>query len=127
MRKMTSVSLVGLVVLLLSLAVSAQALDVDLVAAPNVLSLRAPVVWLTLHAGIPYASVDSSSLTVTVNGAEVPVAWMKADCRAYLVVKVAKSELVAAGIQPGPATVSVAGLTKDGVAFAGTTTITVTR
>lgn len=73
-----------------------------------------------MHAGIAYSAVATSSLSLS----GIPVGWTKADSRGNLVAKLALAD-VKAIVAPPKATLVLGGMTKDGVAFAGSATVAV--
>ncbi len=95
---------------------SAQDMVIDIQIAPKVLILSSTGPWVTIHADIPHDAV--LLYTVTVNGAQVPVAGDKADLRGNLVIKLRRSD-VKAVVEPGWVPVVVEGETSDGATFIG--------
>jgi hypothetical protein len=89
---------------------------------PATLVLGSEGTWVTVHADIPLAAVDCS--TVALDG--IAVAWTKADAQVNLVAKfpIAKVKDIVA---PPQATLELTGVTKDGTAFAGQDTIAVRK
>ena len=58
-------------------------LTVTIDVAPNVLNIQSEGTVVTVHTDLPYAAVDTT--TVTLNGIEID--WWKADNRGYFVAK----------------------------------------
>lgn len=107
-------------------AVAAIAADIamSVTVAPKVLVLSAPTEWITIHTDMPLASVDRSSVVVTANGANVPIACVKADARGQMVLKVDQAD-VDPFVAPPSATFVVIGSTTGGLTFEGSDTIRV--
>ena len=78
--------------------------------------------WVTVHADLPYAEVDTESLTL--NG--VPITRTKPDDQGDLVAQVKLTELISI-LQPGPNALLFEGLTKDGTPFSGSDTVFVRK
>lgn len=95
-------------------------LMVDIRIAPNTIVLGAPGAMVTVHAGIPYGAVDTS--TVTLNG--VPARICFPDDRGNLVAKFLEG-LIEDIVAPPSATLTLEGMTKDGEVFAGSGTVQV--
>jgi hypothetical protein len=87
---------------------------------PNCLVLDNPGVWVTVHADIAYATVDSA--TVTLNG--IPVKATFADNRGDLVAKFISGD-VKDIVSPPAATLTLSGTQKDGEPFSITAVISV--
>lgn len=77
------------------LANGVQAQDtVPMVVQPMVLNVESFSTCVTIHAGIPFALVDTGSVVVTVNDGKVLIpTLMKADLRGYLVIKFAAADV----------------------------------
>jgi hypothetical protein len=88
--------------------------------APHVIVIDSDGTWITVHADIPYSSVDGSS--VTLNG--VPAALTKADLQGNLVAKFDQADIKAI-VAPPEATLELTGLKTDGEEFAGSETVEV--
>jgi len=99
--------------------------EIAIQASPSVLVLGQQGNWMTIHADIAFAAVDSGSVVLTVapGGAEVTPNATFADDRGDLVAKFALEALKKL-VDPPSATLTLAG-TSDGVPFYGSTTITV--
>jgi len=102
------------------LADEPQVIDVAIRIAPGTLALDSEGEWVTVHANIAYGAVATSSLSLS----GIPVRWTKADSRGNLVAKFALAD-VKAIVAPPTATLVLEGMTKDGVAFAGSATVAV--
>jgi hypothetical protein len=99
----------------------AEDIAIEIVIAPNVLNLEAYGTWVTVHATIPYGSVDTS--TVYLNGVEVDAT--KADSRGELVAKFLLEGEIRNILRLGSNTLTLCGRTKDGEGFSGTDEILV--
>lgn len=77
-------------------------------------------VMVTVHAEIPYSTVDGAS--VTLNGIAVKATF--SDLRGDLVAKFLSSE-VKGVVSPGNGELTLTGMTKDGQVFSGTCTVRV--
>ena len=77
-------------------------------------------VMVTVHAEIPYSTVDGAS--VTLNGITVKATF--SDLRGDLVAKFLSSE-VKGVVSPGNGELTLTGMTKDGQVFSGTCTVRV--
>lgn len=109
-------SIVGvLATVVLAAAVQGADLTVPIVISPSTINLESAGTWVTVHAEIPYSQVASAS--VTLDG--IPVKVTFADNRGDLVAKFAVGD-VRGIVQPGPAELTLSGLTRDGGTFAGT-------
>jgi len=93
---------------------------VAIVVSPSTIYMGSLGEVVTVHAEIPYSTVDRA--TLYFNGIEVKSTF--ADSRGDLVVKFNLAD-VKAKIAPPSATLTLSGTTKDGVPFAGTDTIRV--
>ena len=69
--------------LMLGGAASAQALEISITVAPNVINIQSQTHVVTVHTGIAYGAVDGH--TVYLNGVEIN-SW-KSDNRGYFVAK----------------------------------------
>ncbi len=87
---------------------------------PNTLVLSSPDTIVTVHSNIPYASVNTVSLTL--NG--IPATFTKADACGALVVKFGRAD-VQGIVVPGIATLTLSGELKDGSPFEASDDITV--
>lgn len=106
----------------LAVAVVASSLDVGLQVAPATLQLGVDQGGrVTAHVDIPFARVDTG--TVTMNGVAA-VACFADDC-GDLVAKFPEAA-IEANVAPPSAVMTLTGVTKDGIPFAGTTTVRVT-
>ncbi len=113
------VSVISGLLVLGAIAAFAFGTDVDIVVSPNTLILSSQGECVTVHAGIPYSTVDRSS--VELNG--IPARSTKPDSRGDLVAKF-DIEDVKAMVTPPSATLTLTGLADDGY-FSGTETVTV--
>jgi len=115
-----------IVLVLAALAVTAFAaapptvMDIYLKLSPDALVLGGPGVWVTAHTDIAFSSVDGTS--VALEGVEAVSVF--ADNRGQLVAKFRQADIEAI-VSPPDATLTLTGLTVDGVRFAGTDTIRV--
>lgn len=107
------------------LAAVAQGADliVSIVISPSTINLQSNGVWVTVHADIPYSTVDTKTATVTLDGIVARATF--ADNCGDLVAKFAVDE-VRDILNPGPATLTLAGWTVDGNSFSGTDAVMVT-
>ena len=87
---------------------------------PNTLVLSSPDTIVTVHSNIPYASVNTVSLTL--NG--IPAIFTKADACGDLVVKFGRAD-VQGIVVPGIATLTLSGELKDSSPFEASDDITV--
>lgn len=87
---------------------------------PSTLVMGSQGVWVTVHADIPYSSVDCA--TVTLNG--VPVTVTFADNQGELVAKF-QIDAIKGTVAVPSAEVTLVALTNDGDVFVGTDTIRV--
>ncbi len=95
-------------------------LTIAITVAPNVVNTTAGGQWVTVHADIPLADVES--LTVMLNG--IPVDWTKADAQGDLVAKFCLDDMLDV-IQPPSAELELFGVTRDGQVFIGVDTVKV--
>ncbi|MCC6489413.1 MAG: hypothetical protein IT364_18065 [Candidatus Hydrogenedentes bacterium] len=79
-------------------------------------------VMVTVHAEIPYSTVEGAS--VTLNGITVRATF--SDLRGDLVAKFLSSE-VKGVVSPGNGELTLTGMTKDGQVFSGTTIVRVVK
>lgn len=89
-------------------------LTVDVVISPSTIIIGAPGEWITAHADIAYSLVATS--TVTLDG--IQAAWTKADAQGNLVAKFTRAD-VEAIVAPPSAILTLAGMTDEGIPFAG--------
>ena len=87
---------------------------------PKTLVLSSPDTIVTVHSNIPYASVNTA--TLTLNG--LSATYTKADACGDLVVKFGRAD-VQGIVEPGIATLTLSGDLKDGSTFNVSDTITV--
>ena len=87
---------------------------------PNTLVLSSPDTIVTVHSNIPYASVNTVSLTL--NGIEAT--FSKADACGDLVVKFGRED-VQVIVEPGIGTLTLSGKLTDGSTFEASDDITV--
>jgi hypothetical protein len=99
---------------------SADSSEVVIMISPATLVIDSAGTTFTVHAEIPYSTVDTA--TVSLDGL-VP-AYCKADARGDLVVKFERGDVVAI-VSPPEATMTLSGLTVDAVPFSGSDTIVV--
>jgi len=100
--------------------------DISIQVSPATLNLQNQGEVVTVHTSIAYSSVVGGS--VSLNGIEI--SWWKADNQGNFVAKFVMSEVKALAdsgnlVVPGENTLTLIGLTKEGVEFTGTQTITV--
>ncbi len=121
--------------LLLALApfkAQADILSVEIMCSPSAVVMKSAANgdWMTVHTDLAYSSVDTASVKLVVDGAEIlDVVATKADDCGNLVAKFSLTELKGL-VSPPSATLTLTGLTKDvdgvaGVAFAGSDTVVV--
>ena len=89
---------------------------------PGTIVIGSDVTWVTVHTDIPLRAVDCS--TVTLNG--ISVAWTKADTKGNLVAKFNFNKIENI-VTPPNAILTLRGLTKDGIPFAGSDTVIVRK
>ena len=107
----------------ISTASAADPITIEVVVSPNVLNLRGAGVLLTVHADIPYNAVDPTTVELRDDhGNFVVMDWCKADDRGDFVAKFVMAEVVhQLELAPdGINNLTLAGMTTDQVAFAGT-------
>lgn len=110
-----------LLLLLVTLAfAAAPVITVPIQVSPATIILKAPCQWVTIHADIAYSTVDAS--TVAINGLDAEAVF--ADNCGDLVAKVSFESIVD-GLTPGQTTITLTGVTKDGIAFSGSSTVPV--
>jgi hypothetical protein len=97
---------------------------VPIVISPNVVNLLSQGTWVTVHAEIPYSTVDVQTATVTLDGIEAVSTF--ADDRGDLVAKF-DLDTVKSKLLPGTATLVLSGMTKEGKSFSGTDSIKVIK
>ena len=102
---------------LLAMPMGAQAFDLDIVVAPNVLNIQSEGKVVTVHTDIAYSAVDV--YTVFLN--EVPIDSWKADNRGNFVAKFIMSDVKQLdGLHIGDyTTLKLTGATWSGEAFFG--------
>ena len=118
---------IGIAAIVLALAFSgglavraSNGLTVDIVVSPNVLNLESNGIWVTVHAGIAYSTVATSS--VELNG--IPVEVTKSDDRGELVAKFLLDD-VRDIVHLGTNELTLTGETTGGQLFSGTDEILV--
>lgn len=119
MRRRTAIVCVVTVLALASLAVAAT-FTVAIQVAPATIVRDAPCEWVTVHADIPYSSVNTE--TVLINGFDAD--WVFPDNRGDLVAKV-EFENIAPSVGPPSAVITLQGVTTSGAAFTGSATVRV--
>ena len=87
---------------------------------PKTLFLGSEDTIVSVHSNIPYASVNTVTLTLDV----IPATFSKADACGDLVVKFDRADIKGI-VEPGLATLTLAGYLKDGAPFEVSDTITV--
>jgi len=87
---------------------------------PNTLVLSSPDTIVTVHSNIPYASVDTTTLTLN----DIPATFTKADACGDLVVKFGRAD-VQDIVVTGIATLTLSGELTDGTSFEASDDITV--
>jgi hypothetical protein len=119
----------GIAVLTVCLCAVAVAADMTIAisVAPNVLVLRAPTNWITIHTYILLSEVAlDGSLAVSVNGVDVPITAVQSSDCGLMVLKLKQSDVdEEVNLTPGTADFVVTGTTTDGDTFAGFDTIRV--
>ena len=105
------------------ISVPAQAFDILIDVAPNVLNIQSQSVVVTVHTDIPYTDVVGSS--VYLNG--IAIDWWKADARGYFVAKFNSEEIKSIDglILGGDNMLTLTGFTTSNDAFIGQQEITV--
>lgn len=119
--------LIAAVVLMLvvgtSLVMANKAVDGEgdcITISPKTLVLGSEDTIVTVHSNIPYASVNT--VTLTLNG--IPATFSKADACGDLVVKFGRAD-VKDIVEPGIATLTLSGELNDGSPFQASDTITI--
>ena len=87
---------------------------------PKTLALSSEDTIVTVHSNIPYGIVNTVTLTLD----SIPATFTKADACGDLVVKFSRAD-VKGIVEPGEATLTLAGALKDGTSFEASDTITV--
>ena len=115
------VAVVLMVVVGTSLVMANKATDGEgdcITISPKTLVLSSEDTIVTVHSNIPYASVNT--VTLTLNG--IPATFSKADACGDLVVKFGRAD-VKDIVEPGIATLTLSGDLKDGSPFEASDTI----
>jgi len=105
-------------VMVVGASIQAQAFEIEIDIAPNVLNIQSESTVVTVHTDIAYSSVVGAS--VFING--VAIAWWKADARGNFVAKFNSDEikslpgLVIGGFNE----LTLCGYTKTNESFSGT-------
>ena len=124
MRKPYLIATVVLIVVAgTSLVIANKATDGEgdcITISPKTVVLSSPDTIVTVHSNIPYASVDTA--TLTLDG--IPATFSKSDACGDLVVKFARAD-VKGIVEPGPATLTLSGKLKNGSQFEASDEITV--
>ena len=104
-------------------AVAADPIVIAIDVSPSVLNLQNKGEVVTVHTNIAYSLVAGS--TVSLNGIEI--SWWKSDDRGYFVAKFLMSDVknLSGIVIGGYNTLSLNGVTKDGVSFTGSKEIKV--
>lgn len=127
--KMKRIIIAGILLITLvavSVGVAAEAESIDIVASPHTLNLGSHGNGVTVHTNIAYADVNGSTVTIAVEGAEMPIRSCYSDLCGDLVVKVDRDDVVGAITAASTeAEFILAGNTNDGATFAGNDTIRV--
>ena len=113
-------SILALTLVLLTGTVFSQVRSIDAKVSPGTIVIGSAVTWVTVHTDIALRAVDSS--TITLN--DIGVAWTKADAKGNLVAKF-KFKQIESIVTPPRVILTLKGLTKDGVPFAGSDTVPV--
>lgn len=122
MKMNRSVALIVLVLALSAGVALAADITINIVAAPNVVSLDSQGTIFTVHTDIPFGDVVAAN--VTLNG--IAIDWWKMDNRGNFVAKFALDAVKALEyLVPGPYELKLEGVTTTGETFWGTDTITV--
>ncbi len=126
MRKLCLITAVILMVIVgTSLVMANKASDGEgdcITISPNTLVLSSEDTIVTVHSNIPYALVNT--VTLTLNG--IPATFSKADACGDLVVKFGRAD-VKNIVEPGFAILTLSGELKDGSLFDASDTITVRK
>lgn len=120
----TRTFLVGILVLVLAFGAGAAFstdTTVTIKVSPHVIAMNSKATWTTVHADIPYRSVDTAS-GVTLNG--LAAATTFADDRGDLVAKFRMAD-VKNIVSPPSATLTLYGQTLNGDTFEGSETVSV--
>ena len=124
MRKSYLIAAVALMVVVgTSLVMANKATDGEgdcITISPNTLVLSSEDTIVTVHSNIPYALVNT--VTLTLNG--IPATFSKADACGDLVVKFGRAD-VKDIVEPGIVTLTLSGRLQDGSPFEASDTITV--
>jgi hypothetical protein len=98
--------------------------QIDIQCSPAVVNLQTSPngTWFTVHADIAYRLVNAA--TVTLNN--IPVKWTKVDNLGYLVAKFQLAD-VRGLLLPGDNTLTLKGVTVDGLLFSGSATVRVVK
>ncbi|HOW25093.1 MAG TPA: hypothetical protein PK711_05425 [Bacteroidales bacterium] len=90
---------------------------IDIQVSPSTLNLQNQGEWVTVHTDIAYSLVDAAS--VTMNGVEI--SWSKSDNQGNFVAKFVIGDIVGLPglIIGGYNTLTLEGVTTDGVSFTG--------
>lgn len=97
-------------------------LSVSVKLSPSTLVLGGPGEWVTAHTDIAFSAVDKGSVELD----SIAAVTVQADNRGQLVAKFRRAD-VEAVVEPGPATLTLTGLTTDGESFSGSDTIRVLK
>jgi len=101
-------------------ALYGSACEVVITVSPHTIVPASGGPWVTVHVDIPYSIVDTASLTL--NG--VAVAWTKADLQGNLVAKF-ESTAVREIVEAPRTTLTLSGMTVEGMTFSGSDTVAV--
>jgi len=104
-------------------AVAAEPIVISIDVSPSVLNLQNQGEVVTVHTNIAYSIVSGS--TVSLNGIEI--SWWKSDDRGYFVAKFLTSDVknLPGLVIGGYNTLTLNGVTKEGVSFTGSEEIKV--
>ncbi|MCL4206542.1 MAG: hypothetical protein KJ000_29005 [Pirellulaceae bacterium] len=103
-------------------ASASEIIEITIQVAPNVVSLDSQGEVLTVHTDIAYGLVDGWSVALN----DQPIQSWKSDNQGNFVAKF-NLDTVKSWIPIGTVTVTMTGVTKDGVEFAGSDTIKVIK
>ena len=124
MKRRTIAGILLIALVAVSVGVAAEAESINIVVSPHTLNLESHGSGVTVHTDIAFREVNCSTVTLKVEGAEIPIRSYYSDLCGDLVVKVDR-ENVTGVASPDYATFTLTGETNDGATFAGNDTIRV--
>lgn len=123
--------LIAGVLALMSVPLVAYALEIAIQVSPATLVLDAPQVWVTIHADVNFALVDTDSeVTLVVSDASIAATSIFADDRGDLVAKFDKDaveSLLEASVNYATATITLECALDDGTFCSGSQQVTIRR